>query len=565
MRRRTRRIVLAGAFVCLGGLGQGASVSGAQGAVEFAPRADVPIGVGSGPSSVAFGDFNGDGKRDFATANAGFNTVSVRLGNGDGTFTNSPDVPVGSLPYSVAVDDFNGDAKLDLAIANAGGPPFAVSVRLGNGDGTFTSSPDVPVGNTPFFVAVGDFNGDGKSDFATANRNANTVSVGLGNGDGTFTSSPDVPVGANPISVAVGDLNGDAKSDFATANSSGNTVSVRLGNGDGTFTSSPDVPVGAGPASVAVGDFNGDAKPDLATANRNANTVSVRLGNGDGTFTSSPDVPVGAGPISVAVGDLNGDAKSDFATANSSGNTVSVRLAAAASPARAVTPAGPLDFGSQALGTLSPSQTVTVTSTGSAALVLAPVRIVGQGASEFLIAQDTCSGESLASGQTCIVKVRFAPESAGARTATLEITDNTGSPGTVTLGGTGGDPPTGPAGPTGPTGTPGPAGSAGPTGAPGTAGLTGPAGPTGPSGAPGPQGDRGPRGPRGQDACVVSRSKSGVLTIGCRVRVRAAVTARLKRNGKVVAKQRVKSGARHITFRLPSGSIHGRYRVVLRG
>src|SRR5262249_48659370 len=114
-----------------------------------------------------------------------------------------------------------------------------------------------------------------------------TVSIRLGNGNSTFTAASDVTVGSNPISLAVGDFNGDGKQDFATANYDGGTVSICLGNGQGAFTTEPDVPVGAHPNSVAVPDFNGDGKPDLAVANDNdKNSVSVLLN----TFTNSAQI-----------------------------------------------------------------------------------------------------------------------------------------------------------------------------------------------------------------------------------------------------------------------------------
>ena len=84
--------------------------------------------------------------------------------------------------------------------------------------------------------------------------------------------------------MAIGDLNGDGKPDLATANYSSNTVSVLLGNGDRTFGARTDFATAGGPYSVAIGDLNGDGKPDLATANYGSNTVSVLLGNGDGTL-----------------------------------------------------------------------------------------------------------------------------------------------------------------------------------------------------------------------------------------------------------------------------------------
>jgi hypothetical protein len=127
---------------------------------------------------VAVGDFNGDGKPDLAAANENSKTVSIRLGKGAGQFAAAPDVAVGTGPRFVAVADFNGDGRQDLAVASfANDGSGTVSIRLGNGHGGFAVEPDVPVGNRPLSVAVGDFNGDGKPDLAVANAGSNTVSV----------------------------------------------------------------------------------------------------------------------------------------------------------------------------------------------------------------------------------------------------------------------------------------------------------------------------------------------------------------------------------------------------
>ena len=139
--------------------------------------------VGGNPTSVAVGDFNGDGKQDLAVANySGF--VSILLGNGAGSFSGATNFPVGSQPFSVTVGDFNGDGKQDLATANYGSAN--VSVLLGDGAGGFSAATNFTVGNGPYSVAVGDFNGDGKQDLVTANANSTNVSVLLGDGAGSF-------------------------------------------------------------------------------------------------------------------------------------------------------------------------------------------------------------------------------------------------------------------------------------------------------------------------------------------------------------------------------------------
>jgi hypothetical protein len=190
---------------------------------------------------------------------------------------------------SVAVGDVNGDGKPDLVVTNQCADNTcvngSVSVLLGNGDGTFQAAVSYGSGGQySFSVAVGDVNGDGKPDLIVANQcvsNNNcangSVSVLLGNGDGTFKGA--VSYGSGGVyaqSVAVGDVNADGHPDLVVANQcvsnnncANGEVSVLLGNGDGTFQAAVSYGSGGyGASFVGVGDVNGDGKPDLGGGER---------------------------------------------------------------------------------------------------------------------------------------------------------------------------------------------------------------------------------------------------------------------------------------------------------
>ena len=391
--------------------------------------------AGSGPQSVAVGDFNGDGKPDLAVVNSYSNNVSILLGNGDGTFQIHVDYPTGAQPGSVAIGDFNGDGKLDLAVVNS--YSNNVSVLLGNGNGTFQPAVSYGTGSGtgPAFVAVGDFNRDGKLDLAVANSNSSNVSVLLGNGDGTFQTAVNYDVGGAPTSIAVGDFNHDGKLDLAVAvpvPGPSTYVSVLLGNGDGTFQTAVNYNAPYAPDAVAVGDFNGDGNLDLVVGNRSSN-ISVFLGNGDGTFRTAVNYSAGYNPSSVAVGDFNNDGTLDLAVANSgSSTTVTVLLQ---SPTVSLSNTR-LTYANQVVATSSASQTVTLSNTSALALNISSIVITGTNATDF--AQTHTCGASLSPGASCTISLTFKPTQLGSRAASVTITDNAAvSPQQIALSGTG--------------------------------------------------------------------------------------------------------------------------------
>ncbi len=236
-------------------------------------------------------------------------------------FANAPDVGTPTSPFSVAIGDFNNDGKQDLAVTNQNG----VAIRLGDGLGGFTGTTTATVGGSPFSVAISDFNNDGNQDFATANWNTNNVSIRLGNGLGGFSGTTEVSAGNQPYAVAIGDFNNDGNKDLAVANNLGNTVSIRLGDGLGGFSGTTELSV-ASPYKLAIGDFNSDGNQDLAIPSSGSNTVSIRLGDGGGNFSGTTTIMVGGNPYGVTIGDFNNDGKQDIASANFGSNSVSIRL-----------------------------------------------------------------------------------------------------------------------------------------------------------------------------------------------------------------------------------------------
>ncbi len=395
---------------------------------------EVSYNAGTSPTSIVAVDLNHDGNLDLAVANSLSDNITILLGNGDGTFRDGPQSPaVPAFDNVIYAGDFNNDGNPDLVALSRNNPCKCINVLLGNGDGTFQD----PINTEPAFameaIGIGDFNHDGKLDVVTAGNY--TVNVFLGNGDGTFKYGASYPSPESPESIAVGDFNGDHKLDLAIANSEGGSFSVLLGKGDGTFRQPVDYPIAFGNA-IATADFNGDGKPDLVVVNdinvgrRAAGGATVFLGNGDGTFQEPSTFYKAVSETSyVAVGDFNGDGKSDIALTDFGLDDVVVLLNTGTVT---FSPTTPLNFGKQAVGAKSDTQSVTLTNTGKTPLKIAAMKTTGQ-----FNMTSTCHA-SVAAGAGCEIDVTFSPTSKGAKSGTVTVKDSASSkPMVIELAGTG--------------------------------------------------------------------------------------------------------------------------------
>ncbi|HEV8337330.1 MAG TPA: VCBS repeat-containing protein [Candidatus Polarisedimenticolia bacterium] len=351
-------------------------------------RRDLP--VGGNPRSMASGDLNGDGKRDFVVAGQTSNTVSILLGAGGGVFRPATSVATADAPAAVVLGSFNPstDANLDMAVASYTGN--FIQIFLGNGAGGFgvPTSVSTGLGTHPIAMAAVDRNpGVIGKDLVVVLNGTNEVRLYSGNGTGTFTlvAGSAIPLPLNPVALTTGDWDADLNVDIAVV-SEGDTSQEPPPNGTVTvaygalacpsfFCLPQQTTVGPGPESITSGLLNSDAFPDLVVGSVAGTDVRILYGDPDFGFGTPVLLAVGAGSFTGAVGDYNGDAKQDLAIGlDLSGGQGGIKIFTG-DGFGGFTAGGTFSIGS------TPSDIVSVDYAGSTALDLATANITGSSVS----------------------------------------------------------------------------------------------------------------------------------------------------------------------------------------
>jgi hypothetical protein len=277
---------------------------------------ELPAGID--PCSLSVADFDGDGRPDLAVPNSDFwmfpggtHVANVLRGHGNGKFADTQAHPAGEeLPVGLAVGDFDGDGRVDIATANA--DSLKAFVLRNTGGMGFAAPSGIHVAAAAHSMLAGDLNHDGLDD-AVVNTPSG-VAILLGSPSGLVHVAT-LNVGGDAMHSELADLDADGNLDLAVAvtNPTGpGRLMIFQGGGDGSFVNFVEHSLAGDPWWVVAGDVNMDGHLDLVVAEYSVDRISILLGNSLGGFSPRTELAVCSGPQSVAIGDMNNDGANDL-------------------------------------------------------------------------------------------------------------------------------------------------------------------------------------------------------------------------------------------------------------
>ena len=302
-------------------------------AAEFVKQVVYSTGSTPQPFSVAAGDFTHDNRSDVIVANSGTDDLSVLVGSGNGTFEREMMYRVGtdSRPQYVITCDIDQDQQLDIVSVNS--KLNSITIMMGQSDGTFANQTMHSTGNDshPFAVASADLNNDGRLDLVTANEGTDSIGVLFGFNYTTFRSPVIYSSGVGFLSLGIvaSDFNNDGFQDIATAFIVHGTIDIYLGCGNGSFILTITYSIGdnAEPWSIIASDLNNDSQVDIIVTDLHSGGIGILLGYGNGSFASATMYLFqSSGLKSVAVGDMDNDGRQDLIVLDSHAGNVGVLL-----------------------------------------------------------------------------------------------------------------------------------------------------------------------------------------------------------------------------------------------
>lgn len=282
----------------------------------------VPNSASYAPISVTTNGLTAYSSRPFIA------TFSPGEAIGANSFLNKTDLATGESPYDIAAGDLDSDGKPDLVVVN-GGYPYSISIYKNTGSTgafSFASKIDIPTGNVPFGVAISDIDSDGKLDIIITNTSSFSITIFRNSGiSGTIVfNRVDLPA-QNPDLVVTGDLNKDGKPELIVTNFVAHSISVYKNNSTpGTVSFAPRTDYGTGqfPNDVALTDIDGDSWQDVVVTNKESDFVSIFKNNGGTSLIVNNGLIKGIDANSIMMADIDLDGKPDLGITK--GNAISI-------------------------------------------------------------------------------------------------------------------------------------------------------------------------------------------------------------------------------------------------